>query len=291
MRDRRSGTRHLLCPVCAGSLDGVDGSARCADGHSFDYARSGYLNLTRGTGRRARVGDTAPMVRARAELLATGHYDALAGAVAGAVAEAAAGVVAPAAPVLAEVGSGTGHYLAAAVERLRERGRDPESAFGFDLSKSAADRAAREHPDMRFVVADVEALIPLRDSVADVVLSVFAPRPAQEIARVARPGGELVAAFAAPRHLERLRDRLGLIGVRQQKLEELTARLEPWFEPVSADAVEYEVELTEEDARRVVLMGPNARHDHQLDRIDGPIADRVSAIVARFRRRRLTAGA
>lgn len=276
-------TGHLRCPVCAEALTDVGASARCAEGHCFDYARSGYLNLTGAAGRRARVGDTAAMVRARAELLSTGHYEPLTAAV--------ADVVSPEAGVVVEVGSGTGDYLAAAVRRTRERGRGPQCAFGFDLSKPAADHAARRHRELRFVVADVEASIPLRDSVADVALSVFAPRPAQELARVVRPGGELVAAFAAPRHLERLRDRCGLMGVREQKLEELTARLGPWFEPVSAAAVEYEVELSEDDARRVVLMGPNARHDHELERLGGPIADLVSVVVARFRRGQLTAGA
>jgi 23S rRNA (guanine745-N1)-methyltransferase len=279
-------TGHLLCPVCAGALTDVDGSARCAEGHSFDYARSGYLNLVRQARGRARVGDTAAMVRARAELLATGHYDRVSAAVAEAAGAARGGAAgSDAGCVVVEIGAGTGHYLAAAVGRLRELGHGPQCAFGFDLSKAAMDHAARRHPELRFVVADVETAIPLQDSVADVVLSVFAPRPAQELARVVRPGGELVAAFATPRHLERLRGRLNLIGVREQKLEELTARLEPWFEPVSADTVEYEVELPENDARRVVLMGPNARHDHQLERLDGPVADRVSATVARFRRR------
>jgi 23S rRNA (guanine745-N1)-methyltransferase len=287
-------TGHLLCPVCAGTLTDVDGSARCAEGHSFDYARSGYLNLTRQAGRRARVGDAAAMVRARAELLATGHYDRLATAVADAASagrggspRAGAGEVDGqiAAGVVAEVGSGTGHYLAAVVERLRERGQRCGCAFGFDLSKAAADHAARRHPGLRFVVADVEASIPLRDAVADVVLSVFAPRPGEELARVTRPGGELVAAFATPRHLERLRERWGLMGVREDKLGELTKRLEPWFEPVSADAVEYEVELTVDDARRIVSMGPNAWHDHELEHLDGPVVDRLSVLVARFRRR------
>lgn len=260
-------------------LGDVGASARCAEGHSFDYARSGYLNLVRRTGRRARVGDTPAMVQARAELLAAGHYDRLTEAVARAAAAAA-----PTASVLAELGSGTGHYLAASVDRLRELGRPPECAFGFDLSKAAAAHSARRRRDIGFVVADVEALIPLRDSAADVVLSVFAPRPAPELARVVRREGELVAAFAGPRHLERLRERLDLIGVREQKLDRLAERLRPAFELVAAVPLEYEVELTEEDARHAVLMGPNARHDHALARLDGPLGDLVSVFVSRFRR-------
>lgn len=270
------GTGLLACPVCGDSLADVDGSARCADGHAFDYARSGYLNLNLQSGHRTRVGDTAEMVRARAELLATGHYDRLA--------EAVAEAVGPTGNVVAEIGSGTGRYLATAVGRMRERGGGSACAFGFDLSKPAVDHAARRHPGLRFVVADVEASIPLRDSVADVVLSVFAPRPGPELARVLRPGGELVAAFAAPRHLERLRDRLALMGVREQKLEELTTRLGPWFEPVSAEPVQYEVELAPDDARRVVAMGPNAWHAREPEDLDGPLVDLVSVVVGRFRR-------
>lgn len=283
MKDRGQArcTSHLSCPVCTGSLAELDGCARCAAGHSFDYARSGYLNLTAPAPGRPRIGDSAAMVRARAELLAAGYYAPLADAVADAGAAAA-----PAGAVVAEIGCGTAYYLAAVVERLRGEGRGPRCSFGFDLSKPAAARSARRHPGMTFAVADVEARIPLRDSVADVVLSAFAPRPAPELARVVRPGGELVAAFAGPGHLEALRERLDLISVREQKLEQLTERLAPWFDPISAVPVEYTVELGEDDARRIVLMGPNARHEHGLERLDGGLSELVSAVVARFGRRR-----
>ena len=183
-----------------------------------------------------------------------------------------------------EIGSGTGYYLDGAVQSLRERELGPACAIGFDLSKSAAAHAARRHPDSRFVVADVEAGIPLGDAVADVVLSVFSPRPGAELGRVVVPGGELIAAFAGPRHLERLRERLGLMGVHENKLDRLTERLAPWFEPVAAELVEYEVELAAEAARRLVLMGPNAWHDVDPEALGGGHADTVSVLVARFRR-------
>ena len=59
--------------------------------------------------------------------------------------------------------------------------------------------------------------------------------------------GELVVAFAGDRHLARLRERLGLIGVHEGKFERLAERLEPWFDPVSTEAVEYELKLDAED--------------------------------------------
>jgi 23S rRNA (guanine745-N1)-methyltransferase len=271
----------LACPVCGGSLAAADGSARCEQGHSFDYARSGYLNLTRTGGGRARAGDTAAMIEARAEFLDGGHYERIAAA----VGDAAAAAGGSAARVLAEVGSGTGYYLAAAAQALRAQGPELGCCVGFDLSKPAAAHAARRHGGLEFVVADVEAAIPLRDSAADVVLSVFSPRPGAELGRVVRPGGGLIVAFAGPRHLERLRKRLDLIGIHEDKLERLGERLRPWFDPVATSAVEYEIELGVEDARRLVAMGPNARHGFDPATLDGGLDDLVSVQVARFRRR------
>jgi len=269
----------LACPVCGEPLSDGEGSARCPAGHSFDYARSGYLNLVRRGDGRGRSGDTAAMVRARAELLTGGHYERIAAAV------AAASEAAVAEPTLvAEVGSGTGYYLDAVVRALRERGADPECAIGFDLSKSAAAHASRRHPGLRFVVADVETAIPLRGATASLVLSVFSPRPGPELSRVIRPGGELVAAFAGPRHLRALREREGLIDVHDDKQERLTTRLAPWFEPVSSAAVEYELEFSAEDVGRLVAMGPNAWHESRSAATAGALTDLVSVVVARYRR-------
>jgi 23S rRNA (guanine745-N1)-methyltransferase len=217
------------------------------------------------------------MVAARAEFLGGGHYLPIADAV-----SAAVGVGGGGGP-LAEIGSGTGYYLAAATERLRH-GDGGLSAFGFDLSRPAADHAARRHPAIQFVVADVEAGVPLSSASLGVAISVFSPRPAAELGRVVRPGGEFVIALAGPRHLERLRERLSLMSVHEDKLGRLGARLAPWFSPIRTETVEYEIELGAEDARRLVLMGPNAWHGVELGALAGGHADLVSVIVARYRR-------
>jgi SAM-dependent methyltransferase len=265
----------LCCPICGGALADVAGSARCAEGHNFDYSRSGYLNLTVATGP-GRIGDTAAMVTARDEFLTAGHYRPIAEAVTAAVASAGGGP-------LVELGSGTGYYLAAAAAPLSDVA---PSAFGFDLSKSAATHAARRHPGIQFVIADVEAGVPLAAASVNTAISVFSPRPATELGRLVRPGGELVVALAGPRHLERLRERLSLMRVHEDKLARLGERLAPWFSPLGTETVEYEIELGPEDARRLVLMGPNAWHGVELGALDEGHADLVSVIVARYRRDR-----
>lgn len=288
---RISANAGLACPVCSRPLRDGGASAACELEHSFDFARSGYLNLTRPSPR-PRRGDTAAMVRARAEFLASGHYAPLAAAVAARV----DGVpnppgrtrdsAAPSEPpgLVVELGSGTGYHLDAIASRLRARGDSPVDALGVDISKEAADRAARRYPDLAFVVADVQDRIPLLDASAAVAVSVFAPRPAPELARVVRPGGALVAAFAGPRHLGALRRGLGLIDVHADKLETLRERLGGWFEPAGEELVSYAVELTRADAELVVSMGPNAHHGVDLTPLAERTADLVSVTVAEFRR-------
>ncbi|WP_390905441.1 putative RNA methyltransferase [Occallatibacter riparius] len=37
--------RTLLCPLCRGEMQSQVAGVRCAAGHSFDFARQGYVNL------------------------------------------------------------------------------------------------------------------------------------------------------------------------------------------------------------------------------------------------------
>ena len=55
---------YLCCPVCRADLTAVETALRCPRGHSFDIARQGYVNLTRG--RTPHTGDSAEMIEARA---------------------------------------------------------------------------------------------------------------------------------------------------------------------------------------------------------------------------------
>lgn len=254
----------LSCPVCGKPLQNAASAVACEDGHSFDRARSGYLNLTGGRGGRGRAGDSAAMVRARAELLARGHFEPLARAVA---------ATSGASEVAAELGSGTGYYLARVEAEVR---------VAIDLSKAAAAHAARE-PGLVSVVADVADRVPLADASADLLLSVFAPRPAAESARVVRPGGAFVVAMATERHLSALRDELDLIGVHPGKPEKLRERLAGAFERDAAERIEYELELAPGDVELLVAMGPNARHGTTA-RAAATRRDRVSVELLRFRR-------
>ena len=241
----------LECPVCGSDLVLEAAALRCARGHSFDVARHGYVNLLPG---RARTGtaDTPTMVDARAAFLGAGHYDAIMDAVA--EASAAATAEGPAGCV-ADVGAGTGHYLARVLELVPDR-----AGLALDLSKHALRRAARAHPRIGAAACDTWKPLPVRTGAVALVLDVFAPRNAAEFARILSPGGSLVVVTPAADHLLELVDVLGLVTVDEHKDERLADSLGGRFTLEGSIPVRVAMSLTHDDVAALVGMGPSSRH-------------------------------
>lgn len=271
----------LRCPVCGQPLSLDAGVARCNEGHSFDVARQGYLNLlVDGGGRKhsAKTADTAAMVEARSAFLAAGHFDPLAEAVSDAVGAGEGPVV--------EIGAGTAFYLAKVLT-----GRPASIGVAVDISVPASRRAAKAHPRAGAVVADAWGRLPLADGSAEAVLVVFAPRGAAELARLLPAGGRLVVATPAPDHLRELVGPLGLLDIEPGKRERLLTTLAPWFELSGTQQVRTRLRLGRSDVLHLASMGPSAFHTDRselgsrVDELDLPADVTLSVTVSRFTRR------
>lgn len=236
----------LVCPVCGGDLALDERAVRCDTGHAFDVARQGYVSLLTGS-RAPGTADSAEMVAARDVFLGAGHYAPLA--------EAVAGACRTGTKVVADAGAGTGHYLARALDGL-------PGAVGvaLDVSKHAVRRAARAHPRLGAVVADVWRPLPLRSGSAEVLLNVFAPRNGPEFARVLAPDGTLVVVTPTSRHLEPLVERLGLLSVDQEKERRVAESLGERFTETERSLHEFGMTLGRDAVEAVVGMGPSAWH-------------------------------
>jgi 23S rRNA (guanine745-N1)-methyltransferase len=270
----------LACPHCAGALSRSGGSVTCANGHAFDVARSGYLSLLPGDAKTGSA-DTAEMVAAREAFLGAGHFEPLAEALAEEAERALGGrAERPDVPpgCIIDLGAGTGWYLARVLDRMTGR-----VGLALDLSKHALRRAARAHPRIAAVACDAWRPLPVRDSVADLVLSVFAPRNGPEIARVLRPGGALVVTTPTERHLVELVERLGLLTVDERKHERLATALDAHFVLERGKEHERPLELTPGDVANAVAMGPSARHATRAE--TGTAAVTASVTISTYRAR------
>lgn len=234
----------LICPHCSADVDLEDSTVLCDRGHTFDVARQGYVSLLPGSAGKI-LGDSAEMIAARSEFLAGGHFDPISDAVVDAVGQR---------DTVLEVGVGSGYYLSQVLESTGGRG------VGVDVSKAAARRAARAHPRIGSVVADVWHGLPVRSASIDAVTCVFSPRNAGELRRVLGPGGLLVVATPTARHQKELIGALGLIGVDEDKARRLGDSLAGKFEQVDRRVVEYPMSLDHDGISALVAMGPSARH-------------------------------
>ncbi|MFC4563883.1 putative RNA methyltransferase [Nocardiopsis mangrovi] len=252
----------LACAHCGAGLAPAGGALRCDQGHGFDVAREGYASLL--TGRRpAGTGDTADMVAARQAFQEAGHYAPLARRI-----SALTGEYAPAGGLVADIGAGTGRYLAAVLD-------DHPGAAGLalDVSKYALRRAAKAHPRAGAAACDAWRGLPMRDGTAAVLLNVFAPRDGAEFHRVLRPDGALIVAGPTTRHLAELTGALGLVTVDPRKEERMGRTLGERFAREHREELDVPLLLPHGDIATAVGMGPSARHLSAAD-----LAERIAAL-------------
>jgi 23S rRNA (guanine745-N1)-methyltransferase len=244
----------LRCPVCGADLARVDSTLRCPDGHSFDIARQGYASLL--SDARPRSGDDASMARARLRFLEAGHFAPLRAA----LVDLAARPASPPATVL-EVGCGTAYHLAGVLDALPDA-----RGLGLDSSVRALRAAARAHPRAAAATWDVFRPFPLASASVDLVLDVFAPRNPAEFHRILQPGGRLIVARPDDGHLAQLRRRIErMVDIDPDKEERLSRALDPCFEIVGTERIDYTVSLSQDEVVDLILMTPSAHHLSEAD--------------------------
>ena len=180
----------LRCPVCSASMQiGGDGKSCQCTGvrtHSYDFARSGYLNLTRpGDGE----GDLREAVNARKLFLSAGYYEPLSNEINAILQSLNANTV-------LDAGCGEGYYT----NRMAEK----RAVLGVDLSRAGIDAAAKQAKQnatgAAFAVGSIFSL-PVGDATCDAVTNIFAPCCESEFLRVLKTGGHLILVGAGERHL------------------------------------------------------------------------------------------
>lgn len=191
------------------------------------------------------------MVRARESIFAAGLFDHVVAELARSAAGADLGVTGDA--CAADVGAGTGHYLAAVLDQLPGRG-----GLALDVSKFALRRAARAHPRIGAVACDVWRALPVADGCAALVLNVFAPRNGAEFQRILAPAGQLMVITPTPLHMRELVSALGLLTVDQRKQLRLSRTPDPHFIRASEREISTAAGLSRKDIMAAIMMGPSA---------------------------------
>ncbi|MGW5388075.1 putative RNA methyltransferase [Nocardia sp. NPDC003963] len=267
----------LSCPECDRGLAPAKGALRCAQGHSFDIARQGYISLLTGAAGKL-TGDTAAMLDARTAFQGAGHFAPIAEAIATA---AVAGHDPDAGGTVADIGAGTGYYLARVLDAY-----PAARGIGLDIAKPAGRRCARAHPRAAAVVADAWRGLPLRDRTLTTALSVFAPRNPEAVSRTLAPGGRYIVVTPTGSHLAELIEPIGMVTVDPEKERRLAEAMAGRFTRTEQRRIEYVMDLPHTDIANLVAMGPSAHHTdaiaERIARLPEPFAVTASVMVGTY---------
>lgn len=188
-------TEVLLCPVrnCRSPLVHEERRVVCERGHSFDIARSGYINLLQPQDRRsAQPGDSTAAVAARRRLHDRGVTKPLLDAIAETLAPSSSDIV-------LDAGCGDGFYLGTLARQIGFSGH------GVDISVPAIEAAARRYPACEWIVANADRFVPYAERSFSALLSITARMNPGEFRRVLREDGRLLVGLPAPGDLIELR--------------------------------------------------------------------------------------
>lgn len=237
----------LRCPVCGENLEISGKSYVCPNRHSFDIARSGYVNLllSKNTGK-AVHGDNKLMVQARRDFLEKGYYKPLSEALCGKVCELAEN-----GSVIFDAGCGEGYYTAAVRDSLDSSGIMADM-YGIDVSKIAAEAASKRKKQIVFAAASVFH-IPAADESCDILMTLFAPYCGEEYHRILKQGGYMIMAIPAEEHLWQLKEAVYDTPYRNE--------VKPYalegFEHIGVQHISYSISLNSgEDIQSLFSMTP-----------------------------------
>ena len=237
----------LLCPVCGKELNQAERVARCENGHCFDIAKEGYINLLLGSKSGNKMGDDKHSARCRRDFLNKGYYAPLR--------DALCRIFADKTGTLLDICCGEGYYTSALAENPKL------DVYGFDIAREMVRLAAKRGKGTYFVAN--MASIPMADASFDHAVHLFAPFKESEFSRILKPGGDLYTVIPGADHLFGLKSAVYDTPYRNDEKLPQTESLQL----VSTEKVTAMITLqSPEDIESVFRMTPYYFHTSETDR-------------------------
>lgn len=189
----------FICPVCKNKLFIVEKSLKCKKNHSYDIAKSGYVNLLLSSQMNSKIpGDNKIMVNSRRDFLEKGYYSKLRNLLCETVLKHA-----KSGDLILDAGCGEGYYTSSVFCAIKDI-EIKTKILGIDISKIAADTAAKRCKDVFYAAASIFH-IPIEDKMCDILFTLFAPYCGEEFNRVLKNNGIMIMVIPSEKHLIQLK--------------------------------------------------------------------------------------
>ncbi len=195
---------NLACPIDGERLESREKQLVCVNGHTFDLARQGYVNLLPVQHKRTKhPGDSKEMVLARSRFLNSGLYAPVANKLAEIIFIYISG---DKKYCLTDAGCGEGYYFDYVFNYLKDKSGYSDLSFvGLDISKSAIAEAAKRNKQISWIVG-TNRQPPIGAVSVDIILCVFGFQSFDGFNKILKPGGKIILVEPGPDHLKELRE-------------------------------------------------------------------------------------
>ena len=245
----------LTCPIDKAPLERRDKQMICKNGHTFDIARQGYVNLLPVQHKRSKhPGDSKEMVSARTNFLNSSVYHPIAYKLAELVFSQ---TVDKMATCFMDAGCGEGYYSDHVFSHIKSKDLHKDIFFiGLDISKPAIVEATKRNRQITWVVG-TNRHPPVEANSIDVILCVFGFQSFEGFNNALKLGGIIILVEPGPDHLKELRDII-YTEVKQTPPQDLSKAKAMGFLIESSEPLQFETgPLNNEKINQLLLMTPH----------------------------------
>lgn len=186
------------CPICQGHMHvEKDTNFICQNGHAFNIAKQGYIHFLH---KAFPSSYDKTLFHSRQIIL---NETSLYKGVTEEIAKMIDTYVNKQHPTVIDMGCGEGSHLA----HIREKASSEVVGIGFDISKDAIIAATNYNDIVLTSVADIAA-VPLKESIADVIINVLSPSNYKEFNRITHDKGLIIKVIPNTAYLQEIRNEL-----------------------------------------------------------------------------------
>lgn len=248
-------SHNLACPIDGNKLEQNDGQLVCENGHTFDIARQGYVNLLPVQHKRSKQpGDSKAMVLARTAFLNSGIYEPIANKLTEII---SAQITTDKETCFLDAGCGEGYYFDAIFRTLDEHKNTNKLSFiGLDISKDAIIQASKRNKQISWLVG-TNRRPPIEDASVDIILCLFGFLSLDAFNKVLKPDGKIIIVDPGPEHLKELREII-YPEIKKSDKSNTSQNEIKGFSLLKSEAVTFKAKITNnEKINQLLIMTPH----------------------------------